>query len=299
MEKIEHKGWPNCYRLSNGIIDLIITTDVGPRIIHFGFTSGTNVFKNYDEMMGKTGGDQWRIYGGHRLWHAPEADPRTYFPDNTPVKIEDHGEFVRTIQDVEPTTRLQKELDIYLSPDAANVKIVHRIYNRHEWAAEFAPWSLSVMAPGGVCIAPLPPRGKHPDNLLPGNTLTLWTFTAMNDPRWTWGEKYILLRQDQNNSTPQKAGMLNVPGWAAYANNNQLFVKRFACDVGAKYADMNCNFETFANDEMLEVETLGPLTRVEPNEFVEHVETWNLFRDVPSPQNDADVDQHIAPLING
>ena len=30
------------------------------------------LFKEYDEQMGKTGGDEWRIYGGHRLWIAPE-----------------------------------------------------------------------------------------------------------------------------------------------------------------------------------------------------------------------------------
>ena len=106
-------------------------------------------------MMGKTGGDEWRIYGGHRLWHAPEDEPRTYWPDNKPVNVEDHGDFVRTIQEVEPTTRLQKEMDIFLSPDKAEVKVIHRIYNHHEWAAEFAPWALSVMAAGGVGITPL------------------------------------------------------------------------------------------------------------------------------------------------
>ncbi len=297
MQKVEYKGWPNCYRLANGLVDLIITGDVGPRVIRFGFEGQANVFKEFDAMMGKTGGETWRIYGGHRLWHAPEAEPRTYFPDNAPVRIEDHGDFVRTIQDVEPTTRLQKEMDITLSPDSAEVKVVHRITNRHEWAAEFAPWALSVMAPGGVGIAPLPPRDTHPENLLPGNTLTLWTFTAMNDPRWTWGEKYILLRQDENNDVPQKVGLRNTPGWAAYANAGGLFVTQFSYDAAANYADMGCNFETFTNEAMLEVETLGPLTRVEPGAFVEHTETWRLFPNVPLPQNDADVDAHILPLL--
>jgi len=297
MQKTEYKGWPNCHRLSNGIVDVVITADVGPRLIRFGFEGEANVFKEYEEMLGKTGGEEWRIFGGHRLWHAPEADPRTYFPDNAPVKIEDHGAFVRTVQDVEPTTRLQKEMDVYLAPDAAQVKVVHRIYNRHEWSVEFAPWALSVMAPGGTCVAPLPPRGTHPENLLPGNTLTLWTFTDMSDPRWTWGEKYFMLRQDVDNARPQKVGVLNVPGWAAYANSGTLFVVRFDYDADATYADMGSNFETFTNDEMLEVETLGPLSRVEPGECVEHVETWQLFRDVPAPNNDADVDANILPLI--
>jgi hypothetical protein len=299
MNKVSYGGWDNCYELSNGLVNLVITGDVGPRIIRFGFAGGANVFAEFENMMGQTGGDEWRIYGGHRLWHAPEVEPRTYWPDNKPVNIEDHGNFVRTIQEVELNTRLQKEMDIILSPDKAEVKVVHRIFNHHEWAAEFAPWALSVMAPGGVGITPLPPRGTHPENLAPGNTLTLWTFTAMNDPRWTWGEKYILLRQDPANSSPQKMGMANTVGWAAYANNGNLFVTNFSYDAKATYADMGSNFETFTNEAMLEVETLGPLTRVEPGECVEHIETWQLFGDVPSPQNDADVDAHILPLLKG
>jgi hypothetical protein len=33
IRKIEYKGWKNCIEITNGIIDLIATTDVGPRII--------------------------------------------------------------------------------------------------------------------------------------------------------------------------------------------------------------------------------------------------------------------------
>ncbi|MCJ7665262.1 MAG: DUF4380 domain-containing protein, partial [Actinobacteria bacterium] len=78
-------GWENCLRLENDEIELVATTDVGPRIIRLGFKGGQNLFKEFGDQLGKTGGDQWRIYGGHRLWHAPEAVPRTYFPDNKPV----------------------------------------------------------------------------------------------------------------------------------------------------------------------------------------------------------------------
>src|SRR5437868_5575045 len=33
IEKTEYKGWPNSYRISNGEIELIITSDIGPRIM--------------------------------------------------------------------------------------------------------------------------------------------------------------------------------------------------------------------------------------------------------------------------
>jgi hypothetical protein len=297
-EKIEYGGWPNCYRLANTEVELVATTDVGPRLIRFGFVGQRNEFKEFDGMMGQTGGDEWRIYGGHRLWHAPEEGPRTYAPDNDPVAIEEHGDFIRLRPPVETSTGLQKEYDVYLDPQSARARIVHRLINRSAWGIELSPWSLSVMAAGGHCIFPLPPRGSHPENLQPANTLTLWKFTDMSDPRWTWGRKYIQLRQDAQNDTPQKVGALLPDGWAAYWNNGHLFVKKFDYVPGASYADLNANFETFTNATMLEVETLGPLQTIAPGGSVEHVERWGLFRDVPAVQSEADIDTHLLPLVN-
>ncbi len=79
LGRVSYKGWENCLKFGNGKVELVVTTDVGPRILLFGFAEGQNLFKNYEEQMGRTppaagesGGDQWRLYGGHRLWHAPE-----------------------------------------------------------------------------------------------------------------------------------------------------------------------------------------------------------------------------------
>lgn len=57
------------------------------------------------------------------------------------------------------------------------------------------------------------------------------------------------------------------------------------------------HFETFTNKEMLEVETLGPLTKLAPGASVEHVENWYLFADVPAPQNDAEVAKFVLPKL--
>jgi hypothetical protein len=160
-----------------------------------------------------------------------------------------------------------------------------------------APWALSVMAEGGKAIIPLPPRGSHTENLLPTNILTLWAYTDMQDPRWTLGTKYVMLRQEPGNEKPQKMGFWVSDGWVAYARRGHLFVKTFTPVPGTPYVDFGCNVETFTNDVMLEVETLGPLTRVAPGATVEHVEQWHLFEGVPIPQTDDDVDTHILPNI--
>jgi hypothetical protein len=297
VERINYKGWQNCYRLSNDVVDLIVTTDVGPRIIRFGFVNEENEFKEYDDMQGKTGGDAWRIYGGHRLWHAPEVMPRTYAPDNAPVRLEQHLNCVRLVQPTEATTNVQKEIDVHLYSNEAHVEVTHRLRNNNLWDVELAPWALSVMSRGGKGIVPLPPRGSHDESLQPTSAIALWAYTDMTDPRWTWGSQHVMLRQDPQMSKPQKAGVMATDGWVAYARNGHLFVKKFDYVQGARYPDMGVSVETFTNDEMLEVETLGPLTRLQPGATVEHVEHWFLFRDVPMPNNEADVDENVLPKV--
>lgn len=297
VEKINYQGWANCYRLSNGVVDLIVTTDVGPRIIRFGFVGEENEFKEYADQLGKTGGDTWRIYGGHRLWHAPERMPRTYAPDNAPVAFEQLDDGARIVQPTEATTGIAKEIAIYLAPDAARVRVIHRLTNRNLWAVKFAPWALTVMAPGGKAIIPLPPRGSHPKDLPPTSRLVLWAYTDLADARWTLGSRYVMLHQDAAMPTPQKIGASAPDGWCACVCNGHLFVKRFAYDANAIYPDLGCCVETFANDTMLELETLGPLTCLAPGEAVEHVETWHLFREVQMPITDADVEHRILPII--
>lgn len=296
MEKVEYGGWPNCVKVSNGEIELIATTDVGPRIIRFGYVGGQNIFKEYEDMLGKTGGDEWRIYGGHRLWHAPEAKPRTYWPDNVPVAYEWDGKTLTLSQPQEETTKLQKTMRVTLDPGSNRVEIVHAIVNNGMFSVELAPWALTVMAQGGRAVLPQEPFRAHSDYLLPARPLVLWHYTNMSDPRWTWGEKFIQLRQDPNADNPEKVGLLNKQGWAAYLLKGDVFIKRFPFEEGADYPDYNSNCETFTNEDMLEVESLGALIELQPGADVSHTETWHLFK-ADVGEDEAAIESTVMPLV--
>lgn len=297
VTKTEFLGWPNCVKISNGIVELIVTTDVGPRIIHFGFVGGPNHMKVFDDQAGKVGSDEWMSYGGHRIWHSPEEKPRTYDEDNLPCewkKIE-NGIWTRSVMD--PWVQVEKEMDIVLDPSSTQVTINHRITNRNAWDIEYSVWCLTVMAPGGREIIPQIVDGPE---LLPNRSLSLWTYSKMNDPRVSWLDKYILLDQDTQATTPFKVGLPVPDGWAAYANFGQLFVKRFDFIADAEYPDFGlCSYETYTNSDMLEMESLSPLWLVEPGDAIEHVEVWELHDDVEKPENEKEVDKYILPVIQG
>jgi hypothetical protein len=298
VEKMQYKGWHNCYRVTNGEIELVVTGDVGPRIIRFGFVGGQNLFKEFPDQLGKSGEEKFQLRGGDRVWKAPEDPIATWAPDNVPVEIQatDSGLIAREPE--EPLTHLQKEIEITMPPSGASVRVSHRISNRSLFTLEFAPWALTMMAQGGVAVTGFPPRGRHPVNLEATNPLVMWAYTNLADPRWKFTKKYMMLRQDPENAEAQKLGLFNKDTWAAYILNAEAFVKRVQSDPTKTYPDFGCSFETFTNNDFLEIETLGPVTKVLPGHTVEQVEHWGLYRNVRVSQlSDEELDRVLLPLV--
>lgn len=295
-------GWENNLKISNGAAELLITLDVGPRILSFAPVGGENVFKIFDEQVGGTNEELWQSRGGHRLWIAPESFPFSYYPDNDPVESQvfPNGAVTLVALDEMPQG-FQKQMDVQLDPEKAKVRIVHRLINIVDQPQEVAAWMLSVMAPGGIEIIPQPPLGSHP-GMGPGDftanrTIVLWPFTNLADGRYHFGPKYITLKQDPTKPAT-KLGLNHAGGWVGYWLNGTLFVKRFTLDAKATYPDRNCNFETFTNEDILEVETLGPLTKLEPGGVLEAVEEWELYTNVPEfdPTDDDSIEDALKTV---
>jgi hypothetical protein len=294
IEKVAYGGWPNCFRIANHEVELIVTTDVGPRVIRYGFIGGQNVFKEFADQLGRSGEATWQPRGGHRIWIAPEVVPDTYAPDNGPVCVILHDDYIELTGAVEPQTGLEKT--ILVQPSSNGVKVTHRIKNVASKPRAFAPWALTMMTPGGVGITRFPPRGTHPEDLLPTNPLIMWAFTDLSDPRWTFTKKYLILRQDPQNAAPQKLGLFNEKTVGAYLLGSDLFVKRYDADSSKSYADFGASYETFVNDAFLELETLGPLAEVAPGATVEHVERWSLHKNAVIREWTDDELDRVLPL---
>jgi hypothetical protein len=169
-------------------------------------------------------------------------------------------------------------------------------------ATELAPWTPTMMRPGGRAILPLPPRvAMNKDHYLPVGPLTLWSFTDLADHRWRFGTEYIQLMQQSNPECrfeEQMTGIFNPAGWGAYSCKSSLFLKRAPVVPGATYPDFGCNFEVFTNLEFLELETLGPKVLLRPGEQVSHAESWQLFTDVSEGEDENWIKTTLLPLVN-
>lgn len=296
IEQTDFLGWPNCIKLSNGNIELIVTTDVGPRIIRFGFVNRQNMFYVSPTDKGKTGGNEWRLYGGHRFWLAPEMKSRSYSPDNRRVKYSWNGKTIKLTQNIEPETSIAKEIEITMYSDKNEVKVLHRIINKGNTDIELAPWAISACAAGGRAIVPQEPYVDPADYLLPIRPIVLWAYTKMNDPRYIWGERFIQAKQDSSIVSETKIGILNKQKWAAYYLKNNLFVKTFEYDPVAIYPDYGCNNEIYICGDFLEVETLGPLSKILPQGIIEHTEYWSLHK-VLLQEEENSIEKIVLPLV--
>ena len=297
-EIINIEGWGKCLKLSNGKIELTTTIDLGPRIIGFNFIGGENILNPIGKVdPNETDFGTFYTYGGHRLWHAPEGKPRSYVPDNDPIKYEITDTGAIFYYNFEKETCMEKKFEIILKEGSATVKVKHTITNQNIWPIDCACWALTIMSPGGRFIMPQEPFIPNTVKLLPARPVVLWNYTNMADPRWHFGRKFVTLKNDANIEIPQKIGFMDKLGWACYEKEGTVFMKNFDFDEKAEYVDYGCNVETFTKGTFHEFETVGPLETLEPKGgFTEYTETWTLFDNINLPEDEEGMEKILFDL---
>ncbi len=252
--------------------------EAGPRIVRLMLAgSDENLLAEVPDLHWPTPYGEYYPRGGHRLWHAPEASARSSIPDDDGLSIAERQDGVRLCGAVESPTGIRKCLDIQLSAERPEVILTHTLHNSNLWPVELAPWAITQLPLGGAVVLPQRPPQPREGNLLPDRHLVLWPYARWRDDRLCLDDEYILVQA--RSGDPFKAGYLNLWGWAGYVNGKTLFLKRFEPRPDEPHADMGCNVEVYCNQHFVELETLGPLCRMEPGGFVTHVEKWDL---VPS-----------------
>lgn len=278
MERIDYLGHQDCLRLTNGDVE-VIAAPFGPRILHYGFVGGQNMFGLFPDVEFETEMGRCRAVGGHRLWVAPESNPHSCAPDDASVEVPIEGNLNVRLTGRSDAAGFEKTVTVSLMPKGSEVEVRHRIVNRNVVAVEIAAWALTILE-GGVCLLPLEPYRPHGDALLPIQPLVLWPFTDLTDPRLRIKSRSIRVSTEPASAKPQKIGLANGREWVGYLRESTLFVKRHSLLCGETYPDFGVNTEVFVKGRFMELETLGPLRRLAPREAVEHVERWRLVANV-------------------
>ena len=271
----EFHGYPIC-TLSNEYLELDCLATAGPRIVRLKYKGSENLLAEVPQITVPTPLGDYHYLGGHRVWHAPEALPRSYVPDEDGLDVAQQTSSGVVLNGrVESATGIQKRIEIHLDRDAPRVHLIHALTNKGLWEVELSPWAITMCRLGGIAILPTRVGEGDAQELLPDRHFALWPYSHVEDPRLQLHDEFVLIRALPD-LPPFKLGVFNPSGWTAYCVGSLLFRKAFTVQVGPRYPDHNCNAEVYCDDHFVELETLGPLERLAPGASAALRETWEI-----------------------
>lgn len=267
--------------IDNGKTALTITLDVGPRIIDLRPFNGFNMmFEDTNDVISKDcssyygEGKIWHIYGGHRLWLSPE-NLSTYYPDNEKVEYFVENDSITFQPKPWKKVEVQPKLKIEFLADNT-VSVTHSILNLGK-ERELCLWALTVMKSGGEMTFEL---SKKDTGFLANRNIVLWPYASINDKRLSLYDDKIVLKSSVRVPEPYKIGAFNEHINATYCleqnGKTQCFTKKVHSETAALYPDFYCNFESYCNGYIHEIETLSKIAKIPKNGAFLHHEIWAI-----------------------
>ena len=100
-------------RLENAHAWLEVLATAGPRIVRLGLAgSAANILAETPADGWDTPHGRYQLYGGHRLWFAPEDPERVAIPDGTGLVVEPEADGLRLTGQAEVPTGLVRSMTI-------------------------------------------------------------------------------------------------------------------------------------------------------------------------------------------
>jgi hypothetical protein len=259
-----------------GPLELTYLDAAGPRIVGLRYKSSANLLASVPEIAIPTPFGEYRYIGGHRLWYAPEAMPRSYVPDHDGVTVTELPDGILLQSKQEAGTGIQKNIEIHLHSDRPQVTLKHTLVNEGLWDVELAPWTITMFRLGGTAILPFQSETVDMDGLLPDRRIALWPYSKINDPRLRFDDDFIFVSAKPD--LPLfKIGVFNPRGWIAYWDQGILFRKTFNVQTDGTHPDHGCNAEIYCDEHFIELESLAPLVKLAAGGSVSHTENWELY----------------------
>ncbi len=193
-----------------------ISIDRGPRIIYFSKKeSNNNLF--HETNFSK---NQWNLFGGHRLWLAPEHEEHSYIADNSQVE-----RVSKKNHNIYYNHYTNQESDYILGFDIIDKKdfflIRNFAYINKFFTDKSSLWSITLCKPGGNAYIPI----VISSSLSPYFNICHWPYNDFNKKQYEVSKNnYIKVRQGL--SIKSKIGTFQSSPISYYEINNTYFTKK-------------------------------------------------------------------------
>ncbi|MCD6352084.1 MAG: DUF4380 domain-containing protein [Armatimonadetes bacterium] len=295
-------------KMTNGLVTVVAVPDLGGRIMRYDLGPKPFLWVNTAEVQSAPsagpkatppaaapGGKRvWHNYGGYKVWPAPQS--RWHGPPDPSGSQLDGGHWVGRIvkprgdvgeiELVSPAdktvTGLQITRRVTLRVGSTELTVTETFKNVGARPVEWSIWDVT-QVPGELSPGEGPTEDArvyiplNPSSSFDGGFKEL---LAGGSGQWRRLDDGLL--QVSYAGKLGKIGADSTAGWIAYsdARDDWAFVKRFDVTPGATYPDGGCTVEVFTSGELhyLEVEVLGPLTRLAPGKQTSFTEHWYAAR---------------------
>ncbi len=257
--------------LTLGPYQLAAATEFGPRVTSLRRHDSPDFFVRLDPAVAlrQPDGQVYRLRGGHRLWVGPEIPEVTYAPDDHGCEVVATGDSMRISA---PADGAGLEKSINLRLDEERLAVDHRLTNAGHTSIEVAPWAITQLPLGGIATLPLE---QSESGLQADRSLVLWPYSRPDDARIKFGADSVEIRGEAGSEL--KLGSGPRAGWLQYQMEGWLFRKRATRTPDGAIPDRGATCQVYVKDAFVELETLGPLTLLEPGAYVEHHEVWEIL----------------------
>jgi hypothetical protein len=277
--RINYHGWPDALLLRNDVVETIIVPAIG-RVMQFRFAGAQDgPFWENDQLLGAkpdANSTEWANLGGDKAWPSPQASwpqiisrgwppPRGF--DGLPHEALIEGTAVVLVSPVDPDFGIRVRRQIELQPDRPVMTITTRYEKISGPPVETGVWVITQVK-DPVAIYVLLPAAAHSaagyvrqSDELPAN------FKLENG--------LIALTRDPKKN--HKIGTL--AGSLVWVGHTELLRIDSALVPGGKYPDDGSSAEIYTNLDPLayvELELLGPLTRMAVGDKIERLSTYTL-----------------------
>ncbi len=277
IKEIDYSSFGKCIEIKMGNKTMVVSKEFGPRILHFSINDNDNILFTDDEKS-ITNNKGWYMYGGHRLWLAPEGS-NTYNPDNQECKIEQNENEI-TFSGYDPRLKLELKLTIYTKNNKIFVK--NSLLNTGNSLDHGGIWAITCVKPEGIVFIPWSSQSNFKLNKIIYWQEWMGNITNITSKQYIPTKDLFLI---EPTGEIGKVGTAGHEGFIGITNDNYTFIKKFKRELSNNYPDDNCAIECYLCDRFIELETLGPNTVFMPDIPVEHIEEWILIEKKIDPYN--------------
>jgi hypothetical protein len=297
-ETIRYVGYPDCIELRNETTRVVLCPEAGGRVLVYAL-AGENALYLEEEETGKdyVPGEGASMSAGRFDIGPEKIIPRRNLLWSGKWQGEITGErSAKLTSQKDPATGTQLVREFRLAAEGSHLSCTQTIINVSDGITQWCHWSRTFARGNGICVIPLTPNSRFPNNYVMYETGDLINLRP-TDPNIRTRDGFLEIT-----GVPKepKLGMDSYAGWFGYLMpHNVLFVKRYKVFPDRVYnevAGLTISI-WYPEGKRVELEPIGPRERLKPGGSASFTEDWWLLP-FEFPENGREVElQEVHAVV--